>query len=72
MRAVVAVGLGIALVPRLALTNLRSDVRIVPVQQAVSRRILLAQLAERRPTPAEDEIVTVFRAVSASMAHYRP
>ena len=72
-QAMVAVGLGIALAPRLALTNLRSDVRVIEVDPpAPSRRVLLARLAERRPTPAEQEIAAEFRAVAAELAAERP
>lgn len=67
-QAMVAVGLGIALAPRLALTNLRGDVRLIPVNPPTpGRRIMLARLAERRPTPAEREITAVFQAVAGEM-----
>lgn len=53
-QAMVAVGLGVALAPSLALTSLRDDVRVLTLHPAApSRAILAARLAERRPTPAE-------------------
>lgn len=54
-QAMVAAGLGVALAPRLSLTNLRDDVRLVPLDPTVPvplRRILLGQLKGRNPTPA--------------------
>lgn len=54
LQAMVAVGLGIAIAPRLALTNLREDVRVVSLgPDAPRRRILVARLKSRKPTPAE-------------------
>lgn len=68
-QAMVGVGLGVALAPRLALTNLRHDVRLLPLTPAVpARRILLARLAERRPSPAETAISAMFAKVSASLS----
>lgn len=64
-QAMVAAGLGIALAPRLALTNLRSDVRILSIDPSLpARRILLARLAERQPSPAAVAIKRVFQDVS--------
>lgn len=68
-QAMVAVGLGIALAPRLAVTNQRADVRLIPVDPpGPARRIMLARLAERRPTPAEAEITAVFQAAAGELA----
>lgn len=54
LQAMVAVGLGIAIAPRLALTNLREDVCVISLGPAAPRRrILAARLRSRRPTPAE-------------------
>lgn len=59
-QAMVAVGLGIALAPRLALANLRADVRVLRLDgYAPSRRILLARLASRAATPAEQAMTDV-------------
>jgi molybdate transport repressor ModE-like protein len=53
-QAMVAVGLGVALAPRLALANLRSDVTVLSLgDDAPRRRVLLASLAGRSATPAE-------------------
>jgi DNA-binding transcriptional LysR family regulator len=50
----VAVGLGVALAPRLALANLREDVTVLSLgKDAPRRRILLARLDGRTATPAE-------------------
>ena len=55
VQAMVAVGLGVALAPRIALTNLRDDVRVIAVSPvAPTRRIMLGRLRERRLTPAEE------------------
>lgn len=59
-QAMVAVGLGIALAPRLALANLRSDVRVLRLDgYAPSRRILLARPAAREPSPVENAMIDV-------------
>ena len=50
-QGMVAAGIGIALAPQLALTALRPDVVAVPLAGAPKRRILLAQLANRRLSP---------------------
>jgi DNA-binding transcriptional LysR family regulator len=47
-QAMVAVDLGVSMAPRLALSNLRDDVRVIPLRGAPSRRILLVHL--RAPT----------------------
>ncbi len=50
----VSVGLGIALMPRTAVTTARPDVRVVSLgQQAPSRRIVLAHRADRIRPPGE-------------------
>ncbi|MPV37801.1 LysR family transcriptional regulator [Georgenia subflava] len=68
-QGMVAVGLGVALVPRLALANLRADVRVVPLGGSTpSRRIFLARAASRVPTPPEIAMRDVLRAVSAEVA----
>ena len=64
-QAMVAIDLGVSLAPRLALSNLRDDVRVIPlVGGAPSRRILLAHLAEQRPTPAAHTLVDTFEEVA--------
>ncbi|MZG13742.1 LysR family transcriptional regulator [Streptomyces sp. SID5914] len=68
-QAVVAIGLGMALAPRLALMNLRSGVRVIPLTpSAPTRRILLARLDERRATPAMAAAEKVFTEVAADLA----
>lgn len=68
-QAMVAVGLGIALAPRLALANLRSDVRVLRLDGcAPSRRILLARLAARAPSPVENAMIDVIRQVGRETA----
>ncbi len=53
-QAMVAVGLGVALAPSLALTSLRDDVRVVSLQPAApARTIVVGRLADRQFTPAE-------------------
>lgn len=57
VQAMVAIGVGVSLVPRLALTVLRSDVRVIPIAGNVpTRRILLARMRDSHPTRAENEM----------------
>jgi len=67
-QAMVAVDLGVSLAPRLALENLRDDVRVIPiVDGAPSRRILLAHLAEHRLTPAALMLADTFHEVASGL-----
>lgn len=60
-QAMAAVGLGIALAPRLALTGLRDDVTTVALgPSAPARRILLACPSDHRLTPAAEAMRAVF------------
>lgn len=53
-QAMVAVGLGVALVPRLALSVQRSDVKVIRLKGIVPRRrIMLARLADGVSNPAD-------------------
>ncbi|MEU6680132.1 LysR family transcriptional regulator [Streptomyces sp. NPDC046925] len=70
-QAMVAAGLGLALAPRLALTNRRSDVRLLSLSQDQPsdaalpvRRILLATPAQRAATPAAQAMARVLHAVA--------
>ncbi|MFF1400042.1 LysR family transcriptional regulator [Streptomyces sp. NPDC058287] len=70
-QAMVAAGLGLALAPRLALTNRRSDVRLLSLssEQSASdiapvRRILLARPAQRASTPAAQAMARVLHTVA--------
>jgi DNA-binding transcriptional LysR family regulator len=63
-QAMVAVDLGVSMAPRLALSNLRDDVTVIPLRGAPSRRILLAHLAEHRLTPAEATLADTFDEVA--------
>jgi DNA-binding transcriptional LysR family regulator len=63
-QAMVAVDLGVSMAPRLALSNLRDDVRLIPLQGAPSRRILLAHLREQRLTPAAQTLSDTFAEVA--------
>jgi DNA-binding transcriptional LysR family regulator len=69
-QAMVAAGLGVALAPRLSLTNLRDDVRLVPLDPRFPvpvRRILLGQLKGRKPTPAMLGFRATLRAAAQAM-----
>ncbi|MGO1173985.1 MAG: LysR family transcriptional regulator [Actinomycetaceae bacterium] len=69
MQGMVAVGLGVALAPRLATSILRDDVRAVPlVGDVTSRRILLARDVNRVPTPAALAMGQVLAEVSREIA----
>ncbi|WP_179756230.1 LysR family transcriptional regulator [Kineococcus aurantiacus] len=70
-QAMVAAGLGIALAPRLGLTNLRDDVRLVhpaASDRVASRRILLAHLRDRGSSPAARAIVGYFREATSTLS----
>ncbi|MFB9375352.1 LysR family transcriptional regulator [Kineococcus gynurae] len=69
-QAMVAAGLGIALAPRLGLTNLRDDVRLLrpaPSDRVAARRVLLAHVADRRLSPAARAIAQDFRDATATL-----
>lgn len=67
-QAMVAVGLGVALAPGLALANLRDDVAVLSLgADAPRRRILLATLKGRAATPAERAMSELLRAVGAEV-----
>ncbi|MGC5615491.1 LysR family transcriptional regulator [Georgenia sp. Z1491] len=69
VQGMVAVGLGVALAPRLATANLRADVRAIPLgDDAAHRRILLARDARRVPAPPELAMLEVLRGVSTEVA----
>ncbi|MGW6753012.1 LysR family transcriptional regulator [Streptomyces sp. NPDC055817] len=70
-QAMVAAGLGLALAPRLALTNRRSDVRLLSLSSEQSardiapvRRILLARPVQRASTPAAQAMARVLHTVA--------
>lgn len=68
-QAFVAAGIGIALVPRLALSVLRDDVCAIPlVGDAPSRRIYLARLAGSEQTPAEAQITRSFQEAALDLS----
>lgn len=70
-QAMVAAGLGIALAPRLGLTNLRDDVRLLhpaDSDRVASRRILLAQVQDRGSSPAARTIAGYFRDATSSLS----
>jgi DNA-binding transcriptional LysR family regulator len=65
-QAMVAAGLGVALAPRLALTGLRDDVRVLGFADDVpARRIMLAYSAARTPSPPEVAMAHILREVAA-------
>ncbi len=68
-QAMVAVGLGIALVPKLALANVRHDVHVLSLGDgAPRRRILLARLASRVPTPPETAMTEILTQLGKSLS----
>ena len=68
-QAMVAVGMGIALAPRLALANLRDDVTVLSLGvDAPRRRILLASLAGHVATPAEAAMAEILAAAAGAPA----
>ena len=62
--ALLAVDLGVSMAPTLALTNLRDDVRLIPLAGAPSRRMLLAHLCDLRLTPAAQTLSDTFAEVA--------
>ena len=69
VQAMVAIGVGVSLVPKLALTVLRNDVRVIPIVGDVpTRRILLARLKDTRPTPAELEMTRMLVEAASSLS----
>ena len=65
VQAMVAVELGVAIAPRLAVLNLRPDVRSIPLAtRPPQRRILVAHLTERRLSPAAQEGIAVCTAAA--------
>lgn len=66
-QAMVAVDLGVSFAPRMALSNIRDDVRLVPLKGAPSRRILLAHLAEQKLSPSAAVLLKMFENVAARL-----
>ena len=65
VQAMVAVELGVAIAPRLAVLNPRPDVRSIKLAtRPPQRRILIAHLAERRLSPAAHEAIAVSAAAA--------
>ncbi|ULN46240.1 LysR substrate-binding domain-containing protein [Mycolicibacterium goodii] len=65
VQAMVAVELGVAIAPRLAVLNPRPDVRSIRLAtRPPQRRILMAHLAERRLSPAAHEAIAVSAAAA--------
>ncbi|MEU0498994.1 LysR substrate-binding domain-containing protein [Mycobacterium sp. NPDC006124] len=65
VQAMVAVELGVAIAPRLAVMNPRPDVRSIKLAtRPPQRRILIAHLAERRLSPAAHEAIAVSAAAA--------
>ena len=68
VQAMVAVELGVAIAPRLAVLNPRPDVRSIPLAtRPPQRRILIAHLAERRLSPAAHEAIAVTAAAARQL-----
>ncbi|OEU90791.1 LysR family transcriptional regulator [Streptomyces abyssalis] len=64
-QAMVAAGLGVALVPQLALSGVREDVRVLGLGgEAPSRRIMLAHSADRAPSPVGTAMTKILRQVA--------
>jgi len=71
-QGMVAAGLGIALVPRLALTVLRNDVRVIPFAgESSKRRILLARIKGSSTSAAEIAMTSMLVEASRRMSTYK-
>ena len=58
----------VAMAPRLTVVNMRSDVRVIPLNRpAPTRRILVARLRERPPSPAGAAFVDCLKAVATTL-----
>lgn len=67
-QAMVAAGIGVAMAPRLTVVNMRADVRVIPLNRpAPTRRILVARLRERPPSPAGTAFIGCLKAVAAGL-----
>ena len=67
VQAMVAIGMGVALVPTLSLATLRTDVRALQLDpHAPARRIVLVQRRQARLSPAAAEMARVLRTVAAA------
>ncbi|WP_066522948.1 LysR family transcriptional regulator [Curtobacterium ammoniigenes] len=67
VQAMVAIGMGVALVPTLSLATLRGDVRALQLTpHAPARRIVLVQRRRARLSPAAAEMARVLRVVAAA------
>lgn len=67
-QAMVAVGLGVAMIPRLALTSIREDVHAVSLgDTAPVRRVLVGRLAGRRHSQASEAMMTVLADIAANV-----
>lgn len=72
-QGMVAAGIGICLAPKLATMTLRPDVHAVPITgDPAPRRIFLAQLRERRRSPAMNAAAAVLRGCARELAQARP
>ena len=68
VQAMVAVELGVAIAPRLAVLNPRPDVRSIKLAtRPPQRRILIAHLTERRLSPAAHEAIAVSAAAARQL-----
>ena len=68
-QAMVAVGLGVTILPRLTLARLRDDVRLMSLgRQVPARRVLRARLASRSPTAAESRMASLLQEITESSA----
>jgi LysR family transcriptional activator of glutamate synthase operon len=73
IQAIVGVGLGIALLPRLTPSIARNDIAVVPVlSRAPQRRILIARMDQRLHAPASKALWDVLVNTVAAWNRARP
>ena len=65
MQAFVAAGLGIAVLPRLALDPVHPRVTVRELADAPSRRVLAARLAGAAPSAIADQAIALLRDAAA-------
>jgi DNA-binding transcriptional LysR family regulator len=64
VQGLVAAGVGVALIPQLALRGVRSDVIVRRLDEGIAARTVVAATAERVPSPAAARMVGVLRDVT--------
>lgn len=65
----IAVGAGVAIIPRLALTAVRADVAVLPLSPPVRRDVEIVTIASRRTSPAANALIDALRAAAPDVVN---